>query len=252
MISVCVVTYNGEKYIKEQIDSIISQLKNDDEIIVSDDESTDDTINILKSYKDLRIKIFIHKKQPQKYKVGYTAKNLENALKYARGDIIFLSDQDDVWLSNKVIDMKLALKEADLVLSDCSIVDKNLNNIIISKFEMEKVKINAFRNFYRSGYLGCCMAFRRTVLDYVLPFPANTPHDFWIALTVGTKGKFKLLNTQTMLYRRHENNVTSNNPNLSKIHNGMLQNKNSLLTKFSCRFDLLLAFLLWRIRHIFS
>jgi glycosyltransferase involved in cell wall biosynthesis len=252
MISVCVATYNGEKYIKEQIDSIISQLKIDDEIIVSDDESTDNTINILKGYKDPRIKIFIHKKQQQKYKFGYTAKNLENALKYARGDIIFLSDQDDVWLSNKTIDMELALKDSDLVLSDCSIVDKNLNKIIISKFELEKVKISVFRNFYRSSYLGCCMAFRRTVLDYALPFPVNTPHDFWIALTVGTKGKFKLLNTQTMLYRRHGNNLTSNNPMLLKINSGMFPNKNTLLTKFSWRFDLLVAFLLWRIQHIFS
>ena len=96
MISVCIATYNGSKYIKEQIDSILPQLDECDEIIVSDDSSTDNTLSILKSYHDRRIIIFTNQK------FNSPIYNFENALKHAKGDIIFLSDQDDIWEFNKV------------------------------------------------------------------------------------------------------------------------------------------------------
>ena len=95
MISVCIATYNGAEYLREQVESILSQLEEEDEIVVSDDSSTDTTIEILQSFGDRRIKIF---KNPAK---GFV-RNFENALRQAQGDFIFLSDQDDVWLPNKV------------------------------------------------------------------------------------------------------------------------------------------------------
>ena len=96
MISVCIATYNGEKYIKQQLLSILKQIKVNDEIIISDDHSTDKTFNIIKSFNDTRIKFFLNNKGK-----GYT-RNFENALEKAHGDIIFLSDQDDIWIDNKV------------------------------------------------------------------------------------------------------------------------------------------------------
>ena len=96
MISVCVATYNGEKFIREQIESILCQLSSDDEIIVSDDGSTDGTIVIINCIGDKRIRII---EGPRKHSPTF---NFENALKEAKGDYIFLADQDDVWKTNKV------------------------------------------------------------------------------------------------------------------------------------------------------
>ena len=96
MISVCIATYNGERFIREQIDSILRQLSSDDEIIVSDDGSTDDTISIINSIDDKRIRII---EGPRKHSPTH---NFECAMKEAKGYYIFLADQDDVWKPNKV------------------------------------------------------------------------------------------------------------------------------------------------------
>ena len=96
MISVCIATYNGERFIREQIDSILRQLSSDDEIILSDDGSTDDTISIINSIDDKRIKII---EGPRKHS---PTPNFECAMKESKGDYIFLAVQDDVWKPNKV------------------------------------------------------------------------------------------------------------------------------------------------------
>ena len=95
MISVCIATYNGEKYLREQLDSILPQLAESDEVIVSDDGSTDGTIDLITSLNDPRIKIVSNSGRK-----GYVG-NFENALKHTTGDYIFLSDQDDIWYPNK-------------------------------------------------------------------------------------------------------------------------------------------------------
>lgn len=244
MISVCIATYNGEKYIKEQLDSILYQLNDNDEIIISDDGSTDGTLNIIKSYNDSRIRIYLHTKQKQKFSFGYVSKNFENALKKAKGDILFLADQDDVWLSDKVKNQILALQKADLVLSDCKIVDESLEVIFPSKFVLENIKIGFWKNIYKSGYLGCCMAFHRNLLKYVLPIPENVPHDLWIGLIANDKGKFNLLNIQTVLYRRHENNVSATSQALIEKQNSLPRNDNTLLFKLLYRYFTVRAYFL--------
>lgn len=99
-ISVCMATYNEAKYIREQLESILCQLSEDDEIIVSDDGSTDGTIDIIMSYHDNRVKVLHHISSPGSSFVKAT-RNFENALLHAHGDYI-LADQDDVWHKNKV------------------------------------------------------------------------------------------------------------------------------------------------------
>ena len=101
-IVVLMSTYNGEKYIKEQVDSILSQLSDSDELIISDDLSTDKTLDILSSYNDKRIKVINHQPHKGLPPHVYATLNFENALKNAKGDYIFLSDQDDVWLEDKL------------------------------------------------------------------------------------------------------------------------------------------------------
>ena len=93
MISVCIATYNGEKYIKEELESILPQLADDDEVIISDDGSKDQTMSIIEGLNDNRIKIFTHQKLPAKFRFDYTTHNFENALMHSKGDVIFFADQ---------------------------------------------------------------------------------------------------------------------------------------------------------------
>ena len=117
MISVCMATYNGGKYIKEQLDSILPQLGKEDELVISDDGSKDNTYSIIQSYGDERIKLFYNHG-----KHGFVG-NFENALKQCKGDYIFLSDQDDIWKVNKVSVVMEKLKDYSLVIHDAEIVD---------------------------------------------------------------------------------------------------------------------------------
>ncbi|WP_455601589.1 glycosyltransferase family 2 protein [Bacteroides rodentium] len=202
-ISVCIATYNGGKYLKEQLDSILSQLNDGDEIIVSDDSSTDNTLEIVDSYQDKRIKVLPNQK------FHSPIFNFENALQYANGDYIFLSDQDDVWLPSKVKQMVAALEAYDLVVSNCKIVDGNLHVIKESFFAERKSGNGFWRNLIRNSYLGCCMAFKREILKYVLPFPKKIAmHDIWIGLSVELRGKALFMTEPLMLYRRHGGNVS--------------------------------------------
>lgn len=124
MVSVCMATFNGEKFIKEQIDSILCQLSDYDELIVSDDGSTDKTVDIIKSYNDRRISIFNHVRNFETNSLtSIVSSNFENAIKHAKGDYIFLSDQDDVWLPNKISEGVQSLRSSDVVLLNASAVD---------------------------------------------------------------------------------------------------------------------------------
>ena len=203
MISVCIPTYNGEKFLKPQVDSVLSQLSQDDEIIVSDDGSSDNTIEILESYKDRRIKIF---KNSRKGVIS----NIENALQNSIGEYIFLCDQDDVWVENKVSIIMKAIVESDLVISDCYVTDQNLNIIYESFYKQNNSKNNKWLALLKNPYLGCCMAFKRKVLDAALPFPAKIPmHDIWIGNVAAFRFQVKFIPDKLIYYRRHGNNAST-------------------------------------------
>ena len=165
MISVCMPTYNGEKFILQQLRSILSQLQQNDEIIISDDSSTDNTINIIKSFNDKRIVIW---ENNHFYSPVF---NVENALKHAKGDYIFLSDQDDIWVDKKVEKMLKYLSDYDLVISNASIIDSNENVITKSYFSWKNSGKGFWKNFYKNTYIGCNMAFNKKILELALPFP---------------------------------------------------------------------------------
>jgi glycosyltransferase involved in cell wall biosynthesis len=226
MISVCIATYNGEKYIKEQLHSILIQLEDNDEVIISDDHSIDNTIDVIKSLNDHRIKNYTNTKES-----GYT-KNFENALEKANGDIIFLSDQDDLWMKNKVKITVEVLKTYDFVVNDAEIVDENLNLIHASVFKCRNVKQGFITNFIKIKYLGCCLAFKKQVLQKALPFPNNqelSEHDAWLPLISEIFFKVYLIEQPLMKYRRHGENSSL----------GMAKSKNSLLKKIMKRLYLL-------------
>lgn len=206
MISVCVAAFNGEKYIEEQILSVLRNLDSQDEIIISDDGSSDRTRRIVDDLaeKDRRIRII---DGPRKGLI----KNFENAIVHSKGDIIFLCDQDDVWKDNKVKTVLDIFENTDctLVMHDACIVDSNLRISGCSFFEFKKCKKGYWRNLIKNSYIGCCMAFKRSILDYAIPFPDNIPmHDQWIGLLSERVGKVEFCNEQLLLYRRHSNNAS--------------------------------------------
>ncbi|MBE0649554.1 MAG: glycosyltransferase family 2 protein [Bacteroidales bacterium] len=204
MISVCMSTYNGEKYLERQLDTILEQLSPEDELVISDDSSSDRTIEIIKSYKDKRIRLFEnnHFRSP--------VYNLEFAMKQAQGDYIFLADQDDVWLPGRVRKVKEKLKDNDLVVCNAFIVDQNEKVIHESYFQWKGSRSGFWKNLKKNSFLGCSLAFNRKVLESVLPFPKKLiMHDVWIGLMAESIGKVCFLDEKLMLYRRHADNVTA-------------------------------------------
>lgn len=229
MISVCIATYNGELFIKKQLLTILSQLSNEDEIIISDDGSTDNTLAIVNSINDNRIKIFIHGKDKIKSRSAnhiYTSANFENALKNVRGDYIFLADQDDLWAEEKIEKMMKSLSNSDniLVVSNFSVIDTEDNVIDRFFFKKKPIKKYFFLNLIKTPFFGCTMGFKRELLKYILPFPKNLIlHDNWIGLIALYYGHLEYINEPLILYRRHKNNVSqekgkSNNPIWYRIY----------------------------------
>ena len=218
-IDVLLATYNGEKYLKEQIESILNQTYKNIRLIISDDCSSDSTREILKQYeeKDERIKVFFQEKN-----LGYV-KNFEFLLKQVENDFYMLSDQDDVWLPEKIEKSVETIKKenADLVFGDLEVVDQNLNTIFPSfgDFMMLNKKIEKYINTYKINYLyncvtGCTIISKKKFIEKILPFPTNSKyliHDHWIALIVSLNGKLAYMKTPYIKYRQHGNNQVGTN-----------------------------------------
>ena len=203
IVSVCMATYNGEKYIREQIDSILPQLSDSDELVISDDGSSDSTIDIIQGYNDRRIRLYHNTRH------GVTW-NFENALKHSMGEIIFLADQDDVWKPGKVERMKEWLKSYVLVIHNADVVDMDGVKKGKDYFAMEGIRYGFWRNLVKFRYLGCCMAFRRQLLLECMPFPRGVVcHDYWICMYALAKYRVQIDKETFLLYRRHGNNTSS-------------------------------------------
>jgi glycosyltransferase involved in cell wall biosynthesis len=229
MISVCIATYNGEEYIEEQLRSILQQLGEADEVIVSDDQSSDATLDVVRSLHDPRVRIIVNPDGP-----SYT-RNFEHALRASHGDIIFLSDQDDVWMDHKVELMQQALLDADLVVSDAVVVDSRKHEMASSFYAVRKPRRTFCGNILKFGYLGCCVAMRRRVLNLAMPFPTDRrlcTHDNWIFLVALAFFKVRVLKQPLLLYRRHDGTAST----------GAINSRKSFLFRLHYR-----LYLLWNI-----
>lgn len=203
-VSVCMATYNGGKYIKKQIDSILSQLGSEDELIISDDSSNDDTLDIIQGFNDKRIILLPN----QKFRNPIF--NFENAINHSNNDFIFLSDQDDLWNENKVVRMLEVLDTFDMVVSDCSIIDEQDKIKIDSFFYTNGISSGIIGNLIKNSYIGCCMAFNRKILKRALPFPKDIPmHDIWLGFVAELYFKTYFVKEKLTYYREHSNNASS-------------------------------------------
>lgn len=222
MISVCMATYNGENFLHAQLTSIIHQLGPNDEICISDDSSTDATLSIAMSLKDERVKVIQNQRR-----LGYT-KNFERALASSSGEFVFLADQDDIWLPDRVSETMEHMAHHDMVVCNGNLVDEDLKPLGQTTFEVRDSKNGFWANFYRVRHLGCAMAFNRNLLDSALPFPKNSSlitHDAWLAAVGEGFFKVALIERPCFLYRRHSHNASM----------GGLDEGNSLFLKLSIR-----------------
>lgn len=206
-ISVCMAAFNGSKYIKNQIDSILHQLGVADELIIVDDCSSDETVYIIKNFDDSRIRLMVN---PVNIGVALT---FNNALQMAEGEIIFLTDQDDVWYDFKVATVISFMEgnSVDLIVHDAVVVK---DGVVLNKSIHDMIGRSAgiIPNMISNTFTGCCMAFRRDVLKYVLPIPARIGvyHDAWIGiLSQAFRFKIALIKIPLMEFIRHGSNAST-------------------------------------------
>lgn len=206
-------TYNGGKYIREQLDSILCQLGKRDEVIISDDGSTDDTVDIIKSINDPRISLLhFNRNKTGLLPINLVTTNFENALKNASGDIIFMADQDDVWHRDKVkISLDYLVNQGyDYIVSDCYVTDSDLNVVSETRFDGSFTKNRWKALISPTPYQGSCAAFKREVLNVALPFPKHIQsHDRWIGYIASFKFKYKIIHEKLIYYRRHDCNTST-------------------------------------------
>jgi glycosyltransferase involved in cell wall biosynthesis len=202
-VSVCIATYNGSKFIAQQLKSVLPQLMPGDEIIVSDDSSQDDTVRIIEGFSDSRIRVY-------KDQIFHSSTyNFEHCLSHATGDAIFLCDQDDEWMDGWVNTALAELQEASLIVCDSSIINAGSESLPREWIYGGIRRPGVLRNLYRNGYIGCCCAFRRKVLDAALPFPKSLQwHDWWIGLVADALFSTKFIPQKMIRYRRHGGNAS--------------------------------------------
>ncbi len=205
MISVALAAFKGEAYIEAQLRSILPQLSHDDEIIVSDDAPGGATERVVRRVMADDPRVFYVEGKGQ----GVVA-NFVNAIRHCRGDKIFLCDQDDVWLPDKVQRVMAAFDNgATLVLHNAYVTDKDLRITDYSFFELRGSKKGFLHNVVKNSYMGCCMAFDRKLLKKIMPMPKYVPmHDQWIGLMGEVYGKVVFLDAPLIYYRRTGSNVT--------------------------------------------
>ena len=213
-ISVCMATFNGSRFIQEQLQSILWQLESTDEVIVVDDGSQDATVNTILALNDRRIQL-----QQNEENRG-VVRSFERTIRAATGEYIFLSDQDDIWCEGKVATIVSAFDQhpdVTLVSTNVDLIDEN-GQIIQEGYPHLRIGTESkygklARNLYRNRYLGCTLAFRAQTIPFILPFPPDVPmHDMWIGMINDLVGKTLYLDQHLIKYRRHDSNATTGRP----------------------------------------
>tara|TARA_B100000886_G_C20410910_1_gene486973 strand:+ start:592 stop:1566 length:975 start_codon:yes stop_codon:yes gene_type:complete len=205
-IEVALASFNGEKYIKDQLLSIFNQSMKVDQVIICDDKSNDKTLVIIREFIDNGYPIKLYRNEQ---KLGYSL-NFMKCIKLCNADYIFLSDQDDIWHINKVKKMMGFIKKFPDYLCwihDCSITDSEMNIKINSKLK----NIQRYGFMEKSYVMGACMTIKNEALKYIYPFPKNikdSGHDDWISFVLRSTNNIKINRESLLLYRRH-NDITS-------------------------------------------
>ena len=208
------IIYNGEKYLREQLDSIVSQSFSDFELIICDDVSNDDTVKIIKEYQksDLRIKLYENQNN-----LGFL-KNFEKAISFCKGEYVAFCDQDDIWLPNhleillnSIQDKYICGANAILVNSNNEVLNTSIYQIMgFNRLPVEKEDF-AFSIFFQNYFQGAAMLVKTKFLKNNIPFPEGVKfHDWWLALCACFENGVVYVKEPVLRYRQHSNNVTMN------------------------------------------
>lgn len=203
-VSVCMATYNGALHVAEQLRSILPQLGPGDEVVVVDDGSSDGTLGAIAALADDRIRVFTNERN-----LG-PIRTFERALTLTRNELIFFSDQDDVWVPGKVEAFRREFDAgAQCIVSDATFTTADLTPLH-GYFETYAARGGVVKNFVKNSYLGCCMAMTRRAKDWVLPFPRLIlQHDEWVGMSCELVSGVRFLPRPLTLYRRHGKTVTT-------------------------------------------
>lgn len=205
LISVAMATYNGERFLRQQLDSILLQTCTNLEIIICDDKSTDTTYKILREYAlhDSRIILFQNETN-----LGLV-KNFEKALCLCTGDYIALADQDDIWFPEKIETLLNNIQDYDLIHSDAMLIDEN-NTIFEKSFSSysHKNHSQSFLDYlFSNNVTGCTALFKRSLLDGNIPLPRDVHvHDWWLAILAAKRNGVTYIHQPLIYYRQHNNN----------------------------------------------
>ena len=216
MISIAMTTYNGERFLREQLDSILNQTYKDIELVVCDDCSADSTWSILQEYqqKDNRIRCYKNEKN-----LGFK-KNFEKAISLCNGEFIALSDQDDIWTDNHLEVLFQNIQEKDLICGNNELINLEGKSLHIDFFTSNQFSIKKFPTneqiLYKillSGncFQGASMLFSKRFKNIAFPIPEKLNyHDSWLACLACTLNSFAVINHIITYYRQHNSQVTKN------------------------------------------
>ena len=207
-ISVVMATYNGEKYLKQQLDSILLQTISPKEIIIVDDGSTDNTVAILKTYaQDDRVRLIINEKN-----IGYI-RSFEKGMLSATYSFVALSDQDDIWFPQKLETLFLHIQNNIAVYSDSILIDENGTSLHkkMSDIKNQLTYDNCLMYAIGAWAPGHAMLFRKELIEKCIPFPTIVTHDFWLGFVASCYGGIKYVNEVLVQYRQHTHNAIGAN-----------------------------------------
>ncbi|MDR1713539.1 MAG: glycosyltransferase [Coriobacteriales bacterium] len=205
-VSVALAACNGERYLLEQVVSILAQLGSEDELIISVDPSSDRTLELAQQVAQQSPQVVVLQGPGR----GVAA-NFEQAIAATSREVILLSDQDDVWLPDKVDNVvdAFVMCDATAVVHDAELVDEQLRQLEPSFFAQRGTRQGFLRNLMKNSYMGCCMAFVRNFKPYILPFPEGIPaYDQWIGLLAENHGGVALITKPLLQHRLHGGNLT--------------------------------------------
>lgn len=212
-ISIALCTYNGEKFIREQLESLLQQTLKPDEIVISDDGSSDDTLNIIHEMeKDSSIP-FVYFKHDEKLGVF---RNFAQTISHCSNELIFPCDQDDVWKLDKLekhVNEHMKHPHSNLVFSNADVVFNTIDHHLYPLWDPKKVgQSNGYANIVNLVYkgrsiAGCCMSFKKEFYDLIQPIPEGIYHDDWIATCAVLLGEVRGISESLIYYRQHGNNT---------------------------------------------
>ena len=239
-VSVCMAAYNGEDYIKDQIESIISQFSNpNDELIIVDDYSKDNTVKIINKIISPNIYLIKNKKN-----IGII-RTFEKSIMEAKNPLIFLSDQDDIWMKHKVSIYKTAFLSENnihLLYSDHFLINEN-KNLIGKTFLDKQMPLKIDIPIINVRGHGPGLAFSQKAKKIILPFPSKiSSHDKWIAIILSILGKVKFINVPCQFYRIHKSQICSIG----------FKNRRSIINILRSRFYMSFSLLKRSIHYYFS